>query len=165
MPARIELQPSSAVVPVQNGNVVRWYVNGTEEFLYPVGRLWHVPGYTRPGSPMGISVVAHHASTIARGLTAGKFGTDFFTDGAKLATAPATAGPGSRDPGNLDALRTALSSARQTSASVRMSTCRLRSHALPWSHTSRSSRSHISHQAWACEGQGWLRAMGRGARV
>ena len=81
LPARIELQPSSAVVPVQNGNVVRWYVNGTEEFLYPVGRLWHVPGYTRPGSPMGISVVAHHASTIARGLTAGKFGTDFFTDG------------------------------------------------------------------------------------
>ena len=34
-----------------------------------------------------------------------------FTDGAKLATAPAGAGAGSRDPGNLDALRTALSSA------------------------------------------------------
>lgn len=78
---RIELQNSSAVQYVMDGTRVRYYVNNVEEFLWPVGRLWHVPGYTRPGSSIGISPVMKHASTVARGLLAAKFGTDFFTDG------------------------------------------------------------------------------------
>ena len=43
-----------------------------------------------------------------------------FSDGAKLATAPAGAPAGSRDPGNLDALRAALTSADPTGAADRL---------------------------------------------
>ncbi len=43
-----------------------------------------------------------------------------FSDGAKLATAPAGAPAGSRDPGNLDALRAALTSADPTGAADKL---------------------------------------------
>lgn len=81
LPLRIELQPSTNVLPVANGSEIKFYVGGVEESLYPVGRLWHVPGYTRPGQFLGMSVVQYHAATVGRGLAAGKFGGDFFTDG------------------------------------------------------------------------------------
>lgn len=81
-PRRIELQEHDAVHVQQMGDTIRYVVNGREEKLWPVGRLWKEPGYTMPGQHLGVSVVQYHAATIARGLAAGKMGTDYFTDGA-----------------------------------------------------------------------------------
>lgn len=81
-PARIELQHPQSVIVTQSGNEVRFMVNGTEERLWPAGRLWKEPGFTMPGQLLGLSVVQYHAATIGRGLAAGKMGSDFFTDGA-----------------------------------------------------------------------------------
>ncbi len=48
---------------------------------YPEGPLWHVPIFTMPGAPYGLSPVQHAKQTIAGGLSAERFGTDFFTGG------------------------------------------------------------------------------------
>ena len=80
-PTRIELQ-SPACVRVQNvGNGVEIFVDNVKHELWPVGDLWHVPAYTVPGSFLGLSPIAYHASSIGVGLAAEKFGADFFADG------------------------------------------------------------------------------------
>jgi len=82
LPSRIELQRGGDVVPVQNGDDVRFMVNGVEHKMWPAGRLWVEPGITMPGRLLGLSPLAYHAATVGRGLAAAKFGSDFFTDGA-----------------------------------------------------------------------------------
>jgi len=81
-PSRIELHPPSSVTYFQlPGDRLRFLVDGVERFLWPVGDLWHVPAYTAPGSPVGLSPIQYHAATITGGLNAGKFGSDFFIGG------------------------------------------------------------------------------------
>lgn len=82
LPSRIELQNPADVLPIQQGNDIRFMVAGEEHKMWPAGKLWVEPGITLPGRLLGLSPVAYHASTIGRGLAAGKFGSDFFTDGA-----------------------------------------------------------------------------------
>lgn len=77
LPTRIELLAHSEVKVRDD----RYYVDGAEEFLWPVGRLWHVPAYTLPGQTLGLSPIAYHRHTIESGLNAGKFGSDFFVAG------------------------------------------------------------------------------------
>lgn len=80
-PDRIELRDESAVEVRAEGGRVRFYVDQVEQELWPLGNLWWEPGHTLPSHPLGLSVVQYHAATIGRGLAAGKFGSDLFTDG------------------------------------------------------------------------------------
>jgi HK97 family phage portal protein len=80
-PARIELlQPRS--VRVRAGETgPEYFVDNVQQFLFPVGDLWHRPAYTMAGHVLGLSPIAYHAETIGLGLTARKFGADYLGDG------------------------------------------------------------------------------------
>ncbi|MFG2054776.1 phage portal protein [Micromonospora sp. NPDC048930] len=62
-----------------NSGLPTWRVNGRE-----VDRenMWHRRCYPAPGQVMGLSPVAYHATTIGLGLTAERFGLQWFVDGA-----------------------------------------------------------------------------------
>jgi HK97 family phage portal protein len=79
-PTRIELL-SPSCVRVESIEGMRYYVDNVEEWLWPVGRLWHVPAYTVAGSPLGLSPIQFHRVTIGIGLGAEKYGADFFDGG------------------------------------------------------------------------------------
>ena len=49
--------------------------------VWPNGPLWHVPIFTMPGRPYGLSPIEHARQTITAGLQAERFGADFFTGG------------------------------------------------------------------------------------
>lgn len=48
---------------------------------WPNGPLWHVPIFTMPGRPYGMSPIENARQTIAAGLSAEQFGASFFTGG------------------------------------------------------------------------------------
>lgn len=79
-PTRIELV-GNVRIDQSTASRPRFFIAEREHFLWPVGDLWHVPGYTLPGSSIGLSPIAYHAATITHGLAASKFGSDFFTSG------------------------------------------------------------------------------------
>ena len=56
----------------------QWRAGGEE---VPAAEMWHQRAYTIPGRLMGLSPVAHHATTIAQGLAAARFGQQFFEEG------------------------------------------------------------------------------------
>ena len=80
-PTRIELLSPSQVRTQVLGGKLTLFVDDVETDLWPLGDLWHVPAYTLPGHPLGLSPIAYHATTISIGLTAQKFGADFLADG------------------------------------------------------------------------------------
>lgn len=47
----------------------------------PMGDLLHIPGYTLPGSMLGVSPIQAYAVTIDSGLFAAQFGRDWFKNG------------------------------------------------------------------------------------
>ncbi|GKQ34587.1 phage portal protein [Streptomyces sp. A012304] len=53
---------------------------GAEEV--PAAEMWHQRAYVIPGRLMGLSPVAHHATTIGLGIAAERFGQQWFEDGA-----------------------------------------------------------------------------------
>ena len=59
-----------------------WRVEGEPTELWPSGPLWHVPAYTRPGTPLGMSPIERAALTIGIGLSSLHFGAQWFRDGA-----------------------------------------------------------------------------------
>jgi HK97 family phage portal protein len=59
----------------------RAVVDGVELERWPNGPLWHVPIFTMPGQPFGLSPIQHAKQTIAAGLSAERFGSDFFHGG------------------------------------------------------------------------------------
>jgi HK97 family phage portal protein len=59
------------VTAINNKPINRW----------PLGPLWHVPLFTMPGAPYGQSPVAAAKETISSGMSAERFGADFFTKG------------------------------------------------------------------------------------
>jgi len=61
---------------------VQWWLDGTPIDLWPNGQLWHMPGTTVAGSPLGMSVIVSAALTISVGLAAQRFGAQWFRDGA-----------------------------------------------------------------------------------
>jgi HK97 family phage portal protein len=80
-PTRIELvSPCKVRVDASTGTMT-YFVNEQQEFLWPVGRLWHVPAYTVAGSPLGLSPIAYHRATIGAGLAAQGYGAGFFESG------------------------------------------------------------------------------------
>ena len=81
-PASVELLDPAAVqwrrkddhywcVLVDNVELTRW----------PNGPLWHVPIFTMPGQPFGLSPIQHAKQTISAGISAERFGGDFFHGG------------------------------------------------------------------------------------
>lgn len=58
-----------------------WKVDGDPVEMWPAGELWHIPAYTRPGSPMGMSPIERAALTIGIGLSSLQFGAQWFRDG------------------------------------------------------------------------------------
>ena len=81
-PVGLELiHPDRVSGRVENGRkVITW--GGVDHDLWPLGDGWHLPAFTVPGNPFGLSVIEYARTTIAGGLAAEAFGTQFFTDGA-----------------------------------------------------------------------------------
>lgn len=82
-PTQIELVDPGVVTErrVVDG---RWTVKvegGTAEDLFPVGRVWHVPGrMVLAGSPFGLSPIRYASKTIGTTLAVEDFSNRFFTD-------------------------------------------------------------------------------------
>lgn len=62
----------------RNG-VTQWRVNGV---TVPAAEIWHRRSYPVAGCLLGMSPILKHATTIGAGIAAGRFGAQFFTDGA-----------------------------------------------------------------------------------
>lgn len=60
----------------------RFMVMGEQMDLYPLGDLLHVPAYTIPGSPIGLSAINYARQSIGVGLASEEFAARFFGDGA-----------------------------------------------------------------------------------
>lgn len=62
----------------------KWHIDNKVIDRYPYGeaQLWHVPSYSVPGTPLGLSPISYAAQTIGLGLAAQKFGGQWFGDGA-----------------------------------------------------------------------------------
>jgi HK97 family phage portal protein len=81
-PEQIELIDPDRVTVQVDAQGVRFMVNGESHRLYPDGDLVHLPAYTMPGSPVGLSPMKYAAVAVQEGLAAEAFGTSFFRDGA-----------------------------------------------------------------------------------
>lgn len=57
----------------------RWRVCGE---MVPADEMWHQRAYPMAGRLLGLSPVAHHATTIGLGIAATRFGIQWFEDGA-----------------------------------------------------------------------------------
>jgi len=81
-PLAIELiHPDKVHGQVENGRVrLSW--DGKDHELWPFGDAIHVPAFTVPGSPFGLSVLDYARTTIGSGLASEEWGARFFTDGA-----------------------------------------------------------------------------------
>jgi HK97 family phage portal protein len=81
-PMSIELvHPDKVSGRVEDGRVrLRW--DGIDHELWPLGDAIHVPAFTVPGSPFGLSVLDYARTTIGSGLASEEWGARFFTDGA-----------------------------------------------------------------------------------
>jgi HK97 family phage portal protein len=55
-----------------------WRVCGVE---VPAGDMWHRRAYPSPGQLLGLSPVGQHVVTISQGISAARFGEQYFTDG------------------------------------------------------------------------------------
>jgi HK97 family phage portal protein len=60
---------------------IEWYRDNKRVERWPEGPLWHVPAYTVPGSPVGLSPLAFAAETIGLGLAAMRYDAEWFTGG------------------------------------------------------------------------------------
>jgi HK97 family phage portal protein len=63
----------------RNSGMARWQLNGKE---VPANQMWHRRSYPMPGNLLGLSPIGVHATTVALGIAATRFGLQFFTDGA-----------------------------------------------------------------------------------
>jgi HK97 family phage portal protein len=58
--------------------VVTWRVNGQD---VPASQMWHRRAYPVAGQLLGLSPIGQHATTIGQGISAARFGMQFFSDG------------------------------------------------------------------------------------
>lgn len=79
-PTQIVLQHPDLVKPWMgsDGNV-EWRVNGQQ---VPEGQMWHRRVHPVPGQLLGLSPIALQATTIATGISALRFGAQWFEEGA-----------------------------------------------------------------------------------
>jgi HK97 family phage portal protein len=80
-PARVELlHPDDVTIRQVDGEWV-YQIRGRRDPL-PASDVWHVAAYNQPGSPLGLSPIAHAATSIGLGIEAQQHGHDWFADGA-----------------------------------------------------------------------------------
>jgi HK97 family phage portal protein len=81
-PSSVELLDPSLVSwrPDANAGWVA-LLDGRPVDRWPNGPLWHVPLFTMPGAPYGLSPVQNARQSIAAGIAAESFGSQFFTAG------------------------------------------------------------------------------------
>lgn len=60
---------------------IEWKLEGEPIDKWPAGNLWHMPAYTVPGSPIGLSPIRFAALTIGVGLGVQRFAAQWFRDG------------------------------------------------------------------------------------
>lgn len=63
----------------QTGDV-RWRIDG--KLVEDPSKVWHRRSYPMPGRLLGLSPIEKHITTIQLGISAERFGAQFFTDGA-----------------------------------------------------------------------------------
>jgi len=82
-PSQIESLHPDEVQPrrYHTSGPVGWYRDGKQVERWPAGPLWHVPAFTFPGNPVGMSPIRYAAETIGVGIAAHKFGAQWFGDG------------------------------------------------------------------------------------
>jgi len=82
-PSTVELIDPSFVQWSQDSDTGVWSVLVDRKPVerWPNGPLWHVPIFTMPGRPYGMSPIENARQTIAAGLSAESFGAQFFTGG------------------------------------------------------------------------------------
>jgi len=80
-PTSVELVDPSLVQWRPENGTWRVVVDSVELGRWPNGPLWHVPIFTMPGQPFGLSPIQHAKQTIGAGLSAERFGSDFFYGG------------------------------------------------------------------------------------
>lgn len=81
VPTSVELIDPKLVTWRADGD--RWVtrVGDSEVERWPNGPLWHLPLFTKPGVPWGMSPLTYAASTIGAGLAAASFAGGFFSAG------------------------------------------------------------------------------------
>jgi len=57
----------------------QWIIKGVDT---PASEVWHRRSYPMPGCLMGMSPIAHHATTVGLAVASERFGLQYFTDGA-----------------------------------------------------------------------------------
>jgi HK97 family phage portal protein len=81
-PLQIEpLDPDKVTTRINPDGVV-YLIDGIAHDRYPNGDIVHLPAYTLPGQPVGLSPMRYGAIALQQGLAAEAFGTQFFRDGA-----------------------------------------------------------------------------------
>lgn len=75
------LHPDRVAGRVVDGRIALT-LDGEPHEVWPRGDIIHMPAFTVPGSPFGLSVIDYAATVIGGGLAAERFGADFFTSGA-----------------------------------------------------------------------------------
>ena len=81
-PLQIEpLDPDKVTTRINPDGVV-YLIDGIAHDRYPHGDIVHLPAYTLPGQPVGLSPMRYGAIALQQGLAAEAFGTQFFRDGA-----------------------------------------------------------------------------------
>lgn len=81
-PTQIELLDPDKVTTRVDASGVQYLIDGVHHTRYPQGDIVHLPAYTLPGQPVGLSPMRYAAVAIQQGLAAEAFGTQFFRDGA-----------------------------------------------------------------------------------
>lgn len=79
LPTQIELEHPDRVKVVQNRSGQITYKYGEEEI--PPDQVWHRAIYRMPGVRTGLSPIKYHQHTIRGGLSAQRFGNQWFDDG------------------------------------------------------------------------------------
>lgn len=79
-PAQIELvHPDNVSVRQTSSGEILYYIKGVQNKAVDI---WHERQFTVPGSVVGLSAIAYAAWTISSGLSAQRFGLDWFRNGA-----------------------------------------------------------------------------------
>lgn len=74
------LHPDTIDMSVDDNGIITYKVKKTQTEI-PPDKIWHLPGLTMPGSPIGLSPIQYAAATMGLDLAARQFATDFLSGG------------------------------------------------------------------------------------
>lgn len=80
LPARLDPLPADEVTVLTKGGAITGYRH--KQTLYDPADIWHEKQYTVAGLPVGLSPIAYAALSLATGLSAQEFATDWFNGSA-----------------------------------------------------------------------------------